>query len=99
MIKAAFSTATQTRFIARQHAITPGALDRLTNAGLAPQTILDRHYSCDWAELDPHDQQQNVWALANDERIFSRYTIQEQRFWVITERDRSVTTILLPSEY
>ena len=99
MIKAAFSTATITRFIARQHAITPGALALLAGFDLPPQTLLDRHYSCDWAELDSHDQQQNVWALANDERIFSRYTIQEQRFWVITERDRSVTTILLPSEY
>lgn len=97
--KETFTVTKPTRFVARQHAITPRALNALAAFGLLPQTLLDRHYACDWSELEPHDQQQNAWALLNGERILSRYTIQEQRFWILTERDRSVTTILLPSEY
>ena len=55
--------------------------------------------SGDWTEMDKDDQQSNREAVIEGSRIFSAYTIQGTKFWVITEADRSSTTILLPSEY
>lgn len=58
------------------------------------------HSRCDWGEaLDDEDWAQNNFALDNEERILSAYTIDHQRVWIITEWDRSVTTILFPSDY
>ena len=53
----------------------------------------------DWTEMDVEDQQANRDAVAHGDRVFSAYIIQGIKFWVITEANRSVTTILLPSEY
>jgi hypothetical protein len=55
--------------------------------------------SGDWAEMENEDQQANRDAVTHGDRIFSAYTLQGTKFWVITESDRSATTILLPSEY
>jgi hypothetical protein len=55
--------------------------------------------SGDWSEMAVEDQQSNRDAITQCSRIFSAYTIQDTKFWVITEEDRSATTILLPSEY
>jgi hypothetical protein len=55
--------------------------------------------SGDWAEMDSDDQQANRDAITHGDRIFSAYIVEKTKFWVITEADRSVTTILLPSEY
>jgi len=55
--------------------------------------------SGDWTEMDVEDQQANREAIAHGDRVFSAYTIQGIKFWVITEADRSATSILLPSEY
>ena len=78
---------------------TPGALNALRGAGEDPLRFLARHASGDWGELDPHDRRENWRALKNGWRILSSYPIGEQRVWIITEADRSVTTILLPEEY
>ena len=86
-------------FSARQHAITPYAQKFLEESEITTQSLLERHYQGDWAEMDAHDQNANTEALTEKLRIFSAYTIKEQKIWVITEADRSVTTILLPSEY
>lgn len=81
-----------------QTVITPGAL-----AALKPEdtlTALSRHVRGDWGELDPEDQLENERSLKAGYRLLSAYRSQDgTRFWVITEADRSVTTILLPSEY
>jgi hypothetical protein len=55
--------------------------------------------SGDWAEMENEDQQANQDAIIHGDRVFSAYTIEQTKFWVITEADRSMTTILLPSEY
>jgi hypothetical protein len=55
--------------------------------------------SGDWGDLDSNDLDANEDALHTEARIFSAYIIQGVKFWVITEADRSSTTILLPSEY
>ena len=79
---------------------TPGALEALAAAGQTPGTFLDRHICGDWGEVDAEDQQANQDALLHGERLLSAYrTSLNVRIWVITEADRSVTTILLPGEY
>lgn len=61
---------------------------------------LKRHTTGDWGALCNEDQQENERALLEGNRLFSGYETKGQpRIWIITERDRSVTTILFPSEY
>src|ERR671931_2726167 len=86
-------------------AITPGALAALQRHGVAPATLLDRHASGDWGDIDPEDQGLNEQALRTGDRLLSVYPIAEGvTIWVITEAadddgERSATTILLPTEY
>lgn len=78
----------------------PGALETLETLGIDPSTLLDRHLACDWSDMEPEDQESNREALTNGSRIFSSYRLaSDTKIWVITESDRSCTTILLPSEY
>jgi hypothetical protein len=75
---------------------TPTALD----LGIDFIPFLRKHKSGDWGELDEHDKAQNDWGVGNMGRIFSAYSAPNgTKFWIITEWDRSVTTILLPSDY
>jgi hypothetical protein len=60
---------------------------------------LRRHRSGDWGEVDAEDARANDWSLAHGERLLSAYTIEGQRVWILTERDRSLTTVMTPSEY
>jgi len=61
---------------------------------------LTRHISGDWGEVDAEDKAANDDALVDGTRLLSAYrTIAGEKFWVITEADRSATTILLPEEY
>ncbi len=78
---------------------TPGALKTLAEAGDDPFGYLARHATGDWGELCAFDRRQNVLALERGLRVLSSYSVGSGRVWVITEADRSVTTILLPEEY
>lgn len=78
---------------------TPGALVVLNGLSLSPAALLSRHQRGDWGELDSVDKRTNNKALINGGRIFSAYRFDTVKFWVITEADRSATTILLPEEY
>lgn len=78
---------------------TPAARDELSELNYSPLDLLRRHMSGDWSEMDEDDQQSNRDAITEGSRVFSAYTIQGTKFWVITEADRRSTTILLPSEY
>ncbi len=78
---------------------TPGALRLLQDAGEDPFGYLARHASGDWGELDAHDRRENQRSLKNGWRVLSSYPVGEGCVWIITEADRSVTTILLPDEY
>lgn len=61
---------------------------------------LQRHQSGDWGDVDKHDRQMNEDGLRNDGRLFSVYhTTGRTKFWIITEWDRSATTVLLPEDY
>ena len=68
------------------------------------QMLLTRHRSGDWGDLDDEDKAANDRAVGTDdgegtERILSAYQLYGEKVWIITEWDRSVTTILFPSEY
>lgn len=77
---------------------TPNALVRLT-----PEDILvgiQRHQSGDWGDISEEDKQENELSLQKDFRLLSVYrSAQGITFWLITEADRSVTTVLLPEDY
>lgn len=61
--------------------------------------LLHRHANGDWGNLDEEDAAANDHAVDNKERILSSYLLAGEKVWIITEWDRSVTTILLPKEY
>lgn len=77
---------------------TPNALAHVPN--LDRMQALSRHAAADWGDVDPEDRAANDHALADGSRLFSVYhTADGTKFWIITEADRSVTTILLPEDY
>lgn len=79
-------------------AVTLDAMEVATRQQLA--TLLERHQSGDWGDLDPQDKKANEHALRHGERLFSKYDLTpDTELWVVTEWDRSVTTILTPDEY
>ena len=85
------------RFPLGQVAITANASLRLSTELVL--TALCRHAAGDWGDLCPEDTLANDTALHLGGRLFSAYGQHADRFWVITEADRSVTTILLPEDY
>ncbi len=78
---------------------TPGALAALTAAGVSAASLLDRHGRGDWGEVGREDWKSNDWSVVNGERLLSSYMVAGVVIWIITERDRSATTLLLPDEY
>jgi hypothetical protein len=78
---------------------TPRALKLLTEARVHPFDFLARHAAGDWGELCAFDRRQNEIALRDGYRVLSSYDFPAGRVWIITEADRSITTILLPEEY
>jgi hypothetical protein len=88
------------RFPLGQVVATPGALQALAEAGENPMPFIVRHVTGDWGDLDEHDRQENEFSVLHGFRILSAYTLSTgARIWIITEADRSATTLLLPSEY
>lgn len=80
--------------------LTPGALDALREAGQSPWEFLRRHQAGDWGELCEEDKEENELSLREGFRLLSAYTTRKGvKLWVITEADRSATTLLLPEEY
>ena len=79
---------------------TPGALDALQQAGHTAQEFLARHSAGDWGELSAEDRQENTFAVARSLRLLSAYRLSTGvKIWLITEADRSATTVLLPEDY
>ena len=94
-------------FLLGQIVATPGALDASRDPGQLLE-LLARHVRGDWGCVDSEDREVNSLAVTQGDRILSPYPINpalpcagygENCLWVITEADRSVTTILLPDEY
>ncbi len=79
---------------------TPGALAALEGAGQNPLEFVHRHVSGDWGSVCPEDAAENELSVAQGYRILSVYVLTTgTKIWVLTEADRSATTILLPDEY
>ena len=85
------------KFSLGQTVATQGIMGLLTEEEIV--TLLNRHAAGDWGDLDEEDKELNKDALINGERLFSSYDTQKGKVWVITEYDRSVTTVLSPDEY
>ena len=81
-----------------QLVMTPAAASALAQPDVV--TALRRHASGDWGEVDDDDRRANDAALSDGTRLLSAYTSAGgTSFWIITEADRSVTTVLLPDDY
>jgi hypothetical protein len=81
---------------------TPGAIELAEEHDVMFPELLSRHMVGDWGDICEEDRVQNEWSLEHGERLMSVYHVGDvgsPKLWVITERDRSVTTILKPSEY
>ena len=79
---------------------TPAALAALFRSGQMPLFFLARHARGDWGDVDAEDWRANDAAVRVGDRILSAYkTLTGETLWVITEANRSVTTILMPAEY
>ena len=78
---------------------TPGAVRLLEETGTRPTALLARHVAGDWGNVPPEDAKENEFSVENGFRVLSSYTVGDETLWVITEADRSVTTLLRPDEY
>jgi hypothetical protein len=89
-----------TRFGLGRLLTTPGALEALQRNEQNPLAFVGLHAAGDWGELDAHDRSQNAYAIGRQLRIMSSYLLKDgTKLWIITEADRSATTLLLPEEY
>jgi hypothetical protein len=88
------------KFYLGRLAITQGAANALARSAQTPCFFLQRHALGDWGGLCAEDSALNDEAVSHGCRIHSAYrTLRSERIWIITEADRSVTTILTPDEY
>jgi hypothetical protein len=79
---------------------TPGALEALEESNQSPSEFLSMHMNGVWGDVCPEDAAENELSIKGGFRILSSYKTEKGvRIWVITEADRSATTILLPTEY
>lgn len=94
-------TGNRRRFPIGRPVITPAAQAALDAAGIPGVLLLARHANCDWGELSVEDLAANELALLTGRRLLSSYDLRngQRKVWIVTEADRSVTTILLPEEY
>ena len=78
--------------------ITPAAQCKIDSQDV--MNALGRHISLDWGDVCAEDWEANQLALQEEDRLFSVYhDSNKTKFWIITEADRSATTILLPEDY
>ncbi len=79
--------------------LTVGAKEALEESNQLPNEFLARHQKGDWGIICEDDRQENKLSVKEGFRILAYRTLQDVKLWVITEADRSSTTVLLPSEY
>jgi hypothetical protein len=78
--------------------VTPGVLESIPHDEVI--RALARHLSGDWGDVDAEDREENDYSLGRRLRLLSAYHSRAGvKFWIITEADRSATTVLLPDEY
>lgn len=77
----------------------PAVADHFAVHGINPMDYLTRHACGDWGDVPPEDAAANQVSIERGTRILSSYKVASATVWVITEADRSSTTLLFPSEY
>ena len=88
-----------------QIAVTRGVYDAMVNnasfAEFVRKSLYEKYLNCDWGDTCDEDAKSNDYALGHEKRILAVYTQPgtDNTIWIITEWDRSVTTVLFPSEY
>jgi hypothetical protein len=83
----------------RGHGARRSGADGLPARSLATE-LLARHVAGEWGEVDAADGQANDEGIASEARLRSTYVLPSGgRLWILTEADRSATTVLLPEEY
>lgn len=92
-------TETLPLFESGQLTATPAVLRLCENAAVSVRVLFLLHLRGVWGQMDQQDADSNVEAIRLGLRILSRYTVADEAVYVITEADRSVTTVLLASEY
>jgi hypothetical protein len=85
------------KFPLGQVVITANAAQHLDTS--AVREALRRHAAGDWGDIPAEDACENELSLKEGFRLLSAYGTGERRFWIITEADRSVTTVLMPEDY
>ncbi len=94
------TTLSLVRFPLGQLVMTQGAIEALEEAGQSPQIFIARHARLEQGALSAEDYRENLFSVDKPLRIFSAFkTSNGVKLWIISEADRSATTILLPSEY
>ncbi|MDQ3362403.1 MAG: hypothetical protein M3534_12220 [Actinomycetota bacterium] len=88
-----------TRFELGACVATPSALEVLDQRGVSPLDLLQRHASGDWGEIPKADARENERSLKHGLRVLSSYPVGDGKVWIITEADRSATTVMLPEDY
>jgi hypothetical protein len=92
------SQSTSRKFDLGQLVATPAALETLHPEDV--RSAVERHAAGDWGDLCEEDLQANQFALDEGLRLLSSYRDRSGiQFWIITEADRSATTVLLPEDY
>ena len=92
------TAASAAKFSLGQIVATPNALNHLTQDDIRSGII--RHQAGDWGDLDADDRKENDLALEKGTRLLSAYQASNgTKFWIITEADKSSTTVLLPEDY
>ena len=77
---------------------TPNTVEHIPNPDI--MAALQRHLTGDWGDVDEDDRQENELSLKEGFRLLSVYrSAAGVKFWIITEADRSATTVLLPEDY
>ena len=89
------------RFKSKDVVATQGAIAllQLQNKPKLGEELIFRHFSGDWGDVCEEDRKVNEDGIDNNQRLMSVYHVGGEKIWLITEWDRSVTTILLPDEY
>ena len=96
---ASFNQEFKPLFTLGQIVATPAVIAHFNEHHQSILPLLRRHVSGDWGELCAEDKAENALSVQQGFRILSRYTVAGETVWIVTEADRSVTTVLFPSEY
>ena len=98
VLRAAMAGEKIARFPLGEVNTTRSAFERLHALGLEPSDLIARHQVGDWGDVDDADLAMNEESLKEEQRFFSAYEIEAERFWVLTSADRSSTIVFLPGD-